>query len=191
MQKREWPNFNNKLILKVSNILRSGKINYTTGPFGKEFEKKFSKFVGNKYSIAICNGTAALEVAIKSLKLPKQSEIMVPGRSFFASASCIVNTGHKPIFVDVDLLTQNISIKDIRKKITKKTKAIICVHLAGLPCDMKNLISLAKTKKLKLLKIVLRHMGHRLIKDKLDLIQIYPHGHFVMIKLYQLLVKAE
>ena len=151
MQKREWPNFSKKLILKVSNILSSGRINYTNGLYGKEFEKKFSKFVGNKYSIAICNGTAALEVAIKSLKLPKKSEIIVPARSFFASASSIINTGHKPIFVDVDLLTQNILLQDIKKKITKKTKAIICVHLAGLPCDMKNLMSLANEKKIKII----------------------------------------
>ena len=151
MQKREWPNFSKKLILKVSNILSSGRINYTNGIYGKEFEKKFSKFVGNKYSIAICNGTAALEVAIKSLKLPKKSEIIVPARSFFASASSIINTGHKPIFVDVDLLTQNILLQDIKKKITKKTKAIICVHLAGLPCDMKNLMSLANEKKIKII----------------------------------------
>ena len=120
MQKREWPNFSKKLIGKVSNILSSGKINYTNGPYGKEFEKKFSKFVGNKYSIAICNGTAALEVAIKSLKLPKKSEIIVPARSFFASASSIINTGHKPIFVDVDLLTQNILLKDVKKKNNQK-----------------------------------------------------------------------
>ena len=151
MQKKEWPNFNKKLISKVSNILRSGKINYTTGRYGKKFEQNFSKYLSNKYSIAICNGTAALEVAIKSLKLPKNSEILVPARSFFSSASCIVNTGHKPIFVDVDLLTQNIFLNDIKNRITKKTKAIICVHLAGLPCDMKNIMSLAKKKKLKII----------------------------------------
>ena len=151
MQKSEWPNFSNKLITKVNNILRSGRINYTNGRYGEEFEKKFSKFVGNKYSIAICNGTAALEVAIKSLKLPKKSEIIVPARSFFASASCIVNTGHKPIFADVDLLTQNISIDDVKKKITKKTKAIICVHLAGLPCYMEGISKIAKHKKLKII----------------------------------------
>ena len=82
MQKREWPNFNNKIISKVSNILLSGNINYTTGTYGKKFEKNFSNYLRNKYSIAICNGTAALEVAIKSLKLPKNSEILVPARSF-------------------------------------------------------------------------------------------------------------
>ncbi len=151
MQKKNWPNFNKNLIFKVGKLISSGKINYTNGTYGKEFEKKFSKYVGNKYSIAICNGTAALEVAIKSLRLPINSEIIVPARSFFSSASCIVNTGHKPIFADVDLLTQNISLKDVEKKITKKTKAIICVHLGGMPCDMHNLRKIADRNKIKII----------------------------------------
>ena len=151
MRRKDWPNFNKNLISKINQIIRSGKINYTTGSFGKTFEKDFSKFIGNKYSVAICNGTAALEVAIKSLKLPKNSEIIVPARSFFSSAACIVNTGYIPIFADVDLITQNISLEDIKKKLTKKTRAIICVHLAGLPCDM---ISIKKFTKKKNLKII-------------------------------------
>ncbi len=151
MQEKVWPNFSKNLISKVSSIIDSGEINYTTGPYGKKFENAFSKFIGNKYSIAICNGTAALEVAIKSLSLPKNSEILVPARSFFASASCIVNTGYKPIFVDVDLLTQNISLKDIEKKITTKTKAIICVHLSGLPCEMYDIKKIAKKNNIKII----------------------------------------
>ena len=151
MREKNWPNFNKNLISKVSSIISSGKINYTDGSYGLKFEKEFSKFVGNKYSVAICNGTAALEVAIKSLRLPKNSEILVPARSFFSSASCIVNTGYVPVFVDVDLFTQNISLIDIKKKITKKTKAIICVHLAGLPCDMYGIKKLANKKKIKII----------------------------------------
>ena len=155
MQRKEWPNFNKNLISKVSNIINSGKINYTTGLYGKKFEKSFSQFTGNKYSIAICNGTAALEVAIKSLKLAKNSEIIVPARSFFSSAACIVNTGHLPIFSDVDSLTQNITVDEIKKKLTKKTRAIICVHLAGLPCDMISIKKLAKQKKIKIISYLL------------------------------------
>jgi dTDP-4-amino-4,6-dideoxygalactose transaminase len=151
MKKKNWPNYSRNLILKVNKVLKSGKINYTTGPYGKKFEKNFSKFVGNKYSVAICNGTVALEVAIKSLKLPKNSEIIVTARSFFSSAACIVNTGYTPIFADVDLSTQNISIENIKKKLSKKTKAIICVHLAGLPCEMNDISKLAKEKKLKII----------------------------------------
>ena len=151
MQEKDWPNFNKNLISKVSKILSSGQINYTNGPYGKKFENEFSKFVGNKYSTAICNGTAALEVAIKSLRLPKNSEIIVTARSFFASAACIVNTGHKPIFADIDLLTQNISLEDIKKKINKRTKAIICVHLAGLPCNMHDIKKLANKNRIKII----------------------------------------
>ena len=151
MKENNWPNFNKKLISQLATVISSGKINYTTGPFGKKFENEFSKFTGNKYSVAICNGTAALEVAIKSLRLPKNSKIMVPARSFFSSAACIVNTGHTPVFVDVDLLTQNISLEEIKSKITKKIKAIICVHLAGLPCDMNNIKKLAIKNNIKII----------------------------------------
>ena len=151
MQEKNWPNFSKDLISNVGRIIGSGKINYTDGSYGIKFEKEFSKFIGNKYSIAICNGTAALEVAIKSLRLPKNSEIIVPARSFFSSASCIVNTGYTPVFADVNLLTQNITINEIKRKITKKTKAIICVHLAGLPCDMFSIKKLANKKKIKII----------------------------------------
>jgi len=151
MQRKHWPNFSKNLISKVNKIISSGKINYTTGPYGKKFEKNFSRFIGNKYSVAICNGTAALEVAIKSLELPINSEIIVTARSFFSSAACIVNAGYSPIFADVDFLTQNISVDEIKKKFTKKTKAIICVHLAGLPCDMNSIKEFAGKKKLKII----------------------------------------
>ena len=151
MREKDWPNYSKGLISRVGSILRSGNINYTSGPYGKKFEREFSRFTGNNYSVAICNGTVALEVAIKSLRLPKNSEIIVTARSFFSSASCIVNTGHTPIFADVDLLTQNISVDDIKLKITKRTKAIICVHLAGLPCDMNNIKKIANTHKIKII----------------------------------------
>ena len=87
MPRKDMQNYNKSLINKVVKILNSGKINYTSELYGKIFEKKFSNFVGNKYSVAICNGTIALEIAIKSLKIPKGSEILVTARSFFSSAS--------------------------------------------------------------------------------------------------------
>ena len=151
MQEKSWPNFSKKLISQVGNVIKSGKINYTTGPYGQKFENEFSKHIGNKFSIAICNGTAALEVAIKSLRLPKKSKIIVPARSFFSSAACIVNTGHIPVFVDVDLLTQNISLEEIKNKISKKVRAIICVHLAGLPCDIRGVKKIANKHNLKII----------------------------------------
>ena len=151
MPGKDWPNYNKSLINKVVKTLTAGKINYTSERYGKIFEKKFSNFVGNKYSVAICNGTVALEIAIKSLKIPKGSEILVTARSFFSSASCIVNTGNKPVFLDVNLFTQNISIEEIKRKITKKTKVIICVHLAGLPCDMREIKKICKISNIKII----------------------------------------
>ena len=151
MKEKNWPNFSNDLINNISKILKSGKINYTTGPYGKIFENEFSKFVGNKYSIAICNGTAALEVAIKSLKLPANSEIIVTARSFFASAACIINTGHRPVFADVDMFTQNICLNDVKKKITKKTKAIIPVNLYGQSANYKEIRKICNNYKIKII----------------------------------------
>ncbi len=151
MKEKNWPNFSKKLISQVGNIINSGVINYTNGIYGKKFESYFSKFVGNRYSVAICNGTAALEVAIRSLKLPKNSEIIVTARSFFSSASCIINTGNVPVFADVNLSTQNISLEDIKKKTNNRTKAIICVHLGGLPCNMYEIRKFARLRKVKII----------------------------------------
>ena len=82
MKEKNWPNFNKQLISKVSQIISSGKINYTDGPYGLRFEKEFSKFVGKKFSIAICNGTV-IRSCYEIFKITKNSEIIVPARSFF------------------------------------------------------------------------------------------------------------
>ena len=144
----KWPHHTSEEIKLVKKILASGKTNYLYGEYGKKFEKLFSKIIGNKYSIAVANGTIALEIAIKALNLPKKSEILVPSRSFFASASSVVQAGHTPVFTDVDYNSQNINLKYIKESITNKTKAILCVHLAGFPCDMFEISNFAKKNKL-------------------------------------------
>lgn len=151
MQNKTWPNYSSAEIDKVIKIIKSGNVNYVNGKVGKKFEKLFSKWIKRKYSVALSNGTVALELAIKSLKLPSNSEIMVTARSFFSSASVIVRAGYVPKFIDVDLYDQNISIKDIKKKISKKTKAIICVHLSGNPCRMEKILKITKKYKLKII----------------------------------------
>ena len=151
MQNYKWPNYNSTEVNNVVKVIRSGNVNYTSGKLGKTFENLFSKWIKKKYSVALSNGTVALELAIKSLKLKTNSEILVTARSFFSSASVIVRTGHTPRFVDVDLLDQNMLIEDIKKKISKKTRAIICVHLAGNPCDMQKIVYLAKKNNLKII----------------------------------------
>ena len=146
-----WPNYSFEEINKVNKVIKSGKVNYVYGKEGKKFENLFSKWIKRKYSVAITNGTVALELAIKSLKLPANSEIMVTARSFFASASVIVRAGFIPKFLDVDLFDQNILVEDIKKKISKKTKAIICVHLSGNPCQMIEILKIAKKYKIKII----------------------------------------
>ncbi len=138
-----WPVFSPQEIKAVSKILISSKVNYWTGNEGKLFEKEFSSWTGAKYSIALSNGTVALDLALKALDIKKEDEVIVTPRSFIASASSVVNSGAKPVFSDVDPASGNIAAKYIAKKITKKTKAIICVHLGGMPCEMDSIIKLA------------------------------------------------
>tara|TARA_B100000989_G_C19523676_1_gene465635 strand:+ start:316 stop:1479 length:1164 start_codon:yes stop_codon:yes gene_type:complete len=144
----KWPIYTKNEIKEVNNILKKKDVNYLFGNYGKKFEKQFSDYLGNKYSVALSNGTVALELAIKSLNLKLNSEIIVTSRSFVASASSILNCGMKIKFCDINLNTQNIDIKSLKKIITKKTKAIIIVHFAGMPCEMDSLVKIAKNKKI-------------------------------------------
>ena len=139
-----WPYYSKEEIIKSSQILSSGKVNYLTGEQGKLFEREFSKFCDAKYSIALANGTVALDLALKVLDISKGDEVIVTPRSYIASVSSVFNCGAKPIFADVDINSGNITSGTILKKITKKTKAIICVHLGGWPCEMDSIMKLAK-----------------------------------------------
>jgi dTDP-4-amino-4,6-dideoxygalactose transaminase len=141
-----WPAFTVDEARHVSKVLLSNKVNYWTGIECREFEKEFAQFSATKFAIALANGTVALDVAFKALKVVAGDEVIVTSRTFLASVSSIVNAGAKPVFADVDPDTQNISIKSIRTVLTDKTKAIVCVHLAGWPCDMDPIMQLAYEK---------------------------------------------
>ena len=147
----KWPYFSNQELQKVSNVIKSGNVNYWTGNEGKYFEKEFSKYFGNKYSIAVCNATLALEASLRALGVGKGDEVITTPRSYNSSASCILRVGAKPIFSDIDLETQNISLIDLTKKISNKTKAIICVHLGGTPCDMISIQKIIKGRSIKVI----------------------------------------
>jgi len=138
-----WPSFDNDEVTAVSNVLRSNKVNYWTGTECREFEKEFSVWSGSKYSVAVVNGTVALDLAFMALGIGKGDEVIVTSRTFIASVSSIVNSGAMPIFADVDINTQNITVDTILPVITPKTRAIVCVHLAGWPCDMDSIMALA------------------------------------------------
>ena len=141
-----WPSYTEEEAQAVQSIILSNKVNYWTGVECREFEKEFAEFSETKYAIALANGTVALDVALKALGIGVGDEVIVTSRTFLASVSSIVNAGAKPVFADVDQDTQNISINSIQAVLTDKTKAIVCVHLAGWPCDMDPIMQLAHDK---------------------------------------------
>ena len=138
-----WPSFTEQEIDAVSTVLRSNKVNYWTGQEGRSFEKEFAQFCNSKYAVALANGTLALDLALKVLDIKAGDEVIVTSRTFIASISSIINGGATPIFADVELDSQNISAQTIAEVITTKTKAILCVHLAGWPCEMDDIMDLA------------------------------------------------
>jgi dTDP-4-amino-4,6-dideoxygalactose transaminase len=139
-----WPEYSEKEIEGVSEILKTGRVNQWTGDYVREFEKKFSKYFDVNYSIAINNGTSALELCLKVLNLNDNDEVIVTPRSFVASVSCILINRLKPVFADVDLNSQNITLQNIKNVITDKTRAVICVHLNGFPCEIEEIYSYCK-----------------------------------------------
>jgi dTDP-4-amino-4,6-dideoxygalactose transaminase len=139
-----WPDFDADEKQAVLEVLDSNKVNYWTGQKGREFEKQFAAYFDCKYAIAVANGTVALDLAWQALDLPKGSEVIVTSRTFIASISSIVLAGLKPVFADIDRDTQNITVETIKPYIGEKTSAILCVHLAGWPCEMDDIVALAK-----------------------------------------------
>ena len=139
-----WPSFSEKEADIAKEILLSNRVNYWTGNECRKFEKEFATFADSKYAIALSNGTVALDLALKALEIGKGDEVIVTSRTFLASVSSIVNSGAKPIFADVSLESQNIRPQLVKNLISTRTKAIICVHLAGWPCDMDEIMEIAK-----------------------------------------------
>lgn len=146
-----WPSFSQHEADEVSRVLLSNKVNYWTGDEGRNFENEFASFADCKYAVAVANGTLALDLALLALGIGAGDEVIVTPRTFLASVSCIVNAGAKPVFADVDIDSQNITAETIAAVLTNKTKAIICVHLAGWPCDMDAIMALAKEHDLKVI----------------------------------------
>ena len=139
--------YSREVTQKIRKILASGKVNYWTGNECKKFEKDFSNYHKTKYSIAVSNGSVALEIALKALNLTSKSQIIVTPRSFIISASCVLNLGFVPVFADVDD-NGNLSIEGIKEVYNKNVKAIILVHLNGLSCDLDPILEFVKKHKL-------------------------------------------
>ncbi len=143
-----WPNFSSEEIRLASNILKSNQVNYLFGENGKRFEKDFESFSDCKYALAVANGSLALDLCFRAIGISHGDEVLVTSRSYVASGMSIKLLGGKPKWCDVDVMSQNISLDEIKKKFTNKTKAILCVHFAGYPCDMREIKAFAKEKKI-------------------------------------------
>jgi dTDP-4-amino-4,6-dideoxygalactose transaminase len=154
-----WPHFEADEISAVSNVLSSGKINYWTGEIGKKFEKEFANSFGCSYGIALANGTLALEAALQSLGIGPGDDVVVPCRTFIATASCVVARGARPIVADIDPISQTITAKNILEVLTPNTKAVIPVHLAGWPCEMDAILEVAKQYNLKVVEDCAQAIG--------------------------------
>jgi dTDP-4-amino-4,6-dideoxygalactose transaminase len=144
-----WPFFSPDEIAAATRVLESGRVNYWTGDEGREFEAEFAAFTGSRHAIALANGTVALELALQALGIGPGDEVIVPSRTFIASASCAVMRGGSPVIADVDRNSQNLTADTVRAVLSARTRAIVAVHLAGWPCDMDPILDLAHEHQLK------------------------------------------
>ena len=156
-----WPSFTEEEADAVRDVVLSNKVNYWTGTQGREFEKDFAAWAGTEFAIGLANGTVALDLALKALGIGAGDEVIVTSRTFLASVSSIVNAGAVPVFADVDRDSQNFSAQTIRAVLTPRTRALICVHLAGWPCDMDPIMALAEEFDLKVIEDCAQAHGAR------------------------------
>ena len=156
-----WPNFTEEEANAVRDVILSNKVNYWTGQECRQFEKEFAAWAGTDYAVALANGTVALDVALKAVGIGTGDEVVVTPRTFLASVSCIVNAGAVPVFADVDRDSQNITVETIHAVLSPRTKAIICVHLAGWPCDMEPIMEMAARHGLKVIEDCAQAHGAR------------------------------
>lgn len=156
-----WPSFTVEEADAVRRVLLSNKVNYWTGSECRDLEKEFAAWVGANYAVALANGTLALDLALKALGIGPGDEVVVTPRTFIASVSCVVNAGATPVFADVDVNSGNITAQSINAVLTPNTKAVICVHLAGWPCDMDPIMALAQLHGLKVIEDCAQAHGAR------------------------------
>ncbi len=139
-----WPQMSEEAIQAVEAVLRSGKVNYWTGPNGQKFELEFARWQGSTFAISVNSGTSALHVALAAAGIGPGDEVIVPSYTFIATSFSVVQAGAIPRFADVNIDDHCISVESIKRLITPRTKAIVPVHLYGNVCDMDPIMALAK-----------------------------------------------
>jgi dTDP-4-amino-4,6-dideoxygalactose transaminase len=156
-----WPSFTVEEADAVREVVLSNRVNYWTGNECRAFEQEFATWCGTKHAVALANGTLALDVALKAMGIGPGDEVVVTPRTFMASVSCVVNAGATPVFADVERDSGNLSADTIARVLTPSTRAVICVHLAGWPCDMDPIMALADQHQLKVIEDCAQAHGAR------------------------------
>ena len=156
-----WPSFTPEEADAVHRVVMSNKVNYWTGTETRAFEKEFAAWCGTAHAVALANGTLALDVALKALGIGPGDEVVVTPRTFIASISCVVNAGAVPVFADVQAESGNVSARTIAAVLSPRTRAVVCVHLAGWPCDMDPIMALAAQHGLKVIEDCAQAHGAR------------------------------
>lgn len=166
----------------IDECIETGWIS-SEGEFIRQFETKFSGYIGRKFGVAVCNGSAALDVAVQALKLDKGDEVIMPTFTIISPALSLVRVGAVPVLVDSEPGTWNMDVSKIEEKVTAKTKAILVVHIYGLPVDMDPVLELCKKYKLKLIEDAAEMHGQT-YKGKMcgtfgdiSIFSFYPNKH--------------
>ena len=165
MQKKNFipvniPIITNEDALEVYKTVQSGWVS-SSGLKIDEFENKLAKFTNRKFCCCVSNGTAALEIAVRSLDIGKNDEVITPAFTIISNANAIIKNFAKVVLVDSDPTTWNINIDEIKKKITSRTKAIMIPHIYGFPADMEKIIDICKKKKIYLIEDAAEMIGQK------------------------------
>ncbi|MFB4163994.1 DegT/DnrJ/EryC1/StrS family aminotransferase [Alteribacillus sp. JSM 102045] len=155
--KSEYEKLRSNIQKEINKVIEDSS--FILGSNGKEIESKISRYTNTKYGIGVGSGTDALLIALESLKIGKNDEVITTPFTFFATAEVITRVGATPVFVDIDPKTYNINPELIEKAITKKTKAIIVVHLFGQPADMDPIMKIAEKHNLKVIEDACQSIG--------------------------------
>lgn len=176
------PLLNGNELKYLTECIETGWIS-SEGPFITKFEENFSKYIGCKYGVAVSNGSAALDIAVKALEIGEGDEVIMPTFTIISPAQSVITNGAIPVLVDSDPNTWNMDVSQIESKITSKTKAILVVHIYGLPADLDPILKLAKKYNLKVIEDAAEMHGQTYNGKKcgsfgdISIFSFYPNKH--------------
>lgn len=139
-----WPAPSDAQVEAVAAVMRSGRINYWTGTEGRTLETEYAERLGRRHALAVANGTLALELALRGFGVGAGDEVVIPARTFMATAGCVVAVGATPVFADIDRDSSDLTADTLEAVVTDRTAAVIVVHVAGWPAEMDEIVGVAR-----------------------------------------------